>query len=146
MQFPPSLKLRKHRFIILFILALVGFSDAAYLTAEHARGVVPPCSLVTGCETVLTSPYSSLGSIPVAALGVLFYGTLLVLLVAYYDSRSPFFAGSIALASIGGVVATLVFIYIQVVIIKAICLYCMISATTSLGIGIASVPLLRSMR
>lgn len=146
MQFLPHLKLRKWRFIVLFLLALIGFSDSAYLTAEHIRGNIPPCSLVSGCETVLSSPYASLGSIPVAALGMLFYGTILVLLVGYFDSRAPLFSGLVSLFSIGGLIVTLVFIYIQVAVIGALCLYCMISASTSIGIFIATFPILRSMR
>lgn len=146
MQFPPHLKLRKYRFIILFVLALIGFSDSTYLTVEHIRGTIPPCSIVSGCETVLTSAYASIGSIPVAVLGMLFYGTILVLLVGYFDSRSPLFSGAVALLSIVGAIATIAFIYVQVAIIGALCLYCMISAGTSLGIFGASLPLLRSMR
>lgn len=146
MQFPQHLKLRKQRFIVLFVLALIGFSDSTYLTAEHIRGNVPPCSIVSGCETVLTSAYASIGSVPVAVLGMLFYGTILVLLIGYFDSRSPIFSGAVAVFSIAGVFATITFIYIQVAVIGALCLYCMISAGTSLGIFGASLPLLRSMR
>ncbi len=51
--------------IVMFIAALVGFADSAFLTAEHVRGIIPPCTL-GGCEGVLTSRYASIGGfIPV---------------------------------------------------------------------------------
>ena len=45
--------------VFLFIVALIGFADASYLTVEHYRNVIPPCT-TSGCETVLTSSYSTI--------------------------------------------------------------------------------------
>src|SRR3990167_7601388 len=59
--------------IILLIVAMLGFADATYLTIEHYRGVIPPCSIIKGCEIVLTSPSSVLFGVPFSFLGAFFF-------------------------------------------------------------------------
>src|SRR5688572_25881489 len=70
---------------VMLAAALIGFADSAYLTAQHFQGVIPPCTL-EGCEQVLTSSYASIGPVPVSLLGSLYYGLLVILLIAYLDS------------------------------------------------------------
>ena len=53
-----SPKIPKWIIAAFFISALIGFIDASFLTIEHYRGVVPPCSIISGCEKVTTSEYS----------------------------------------------------------------------------------------
>lgn len=116
--------------IVLFGAALIGFADASYLTAEHVRGVLPPCA-IAGCDQVLTSKYASVGGLPVAALGMLYYGTVLVLLIAFFDTANRRFLHVVCWIASAGMLGTLYFVTVQLVILKAICTYCMISAATS---------------
>lgn len=47
-------------FVIIFfaVVGLVGVTDTVFVTINHYKGVIPPCTLLNGCETVLTSKYS----------------------------------------------------------------------------------------
>lgn len=117
--------------IVFFIIAGLGFADATFLSVEHYLGVIPPCSLTGGCETVTTSPYSKILGVPVAYTGVLYYIAVLILLVLFFDLKKPIFVkGLFALTSIG-FLFSLYFTFLQVFIIKAICPYCIFSALTS---------------
>src|SRR5687768_1794608 len=58
---------------IAAIVALIGLLDAVYLTVHHYTAEPVPCSIVAGCEMVLTSAYATIGDIPLAALGAAAY-------------------------------------------------------------------------
>jgi uncharacterized membrane protein len=128
--------------IALFIAALVGFADASFITAKHAQGVIPPCG-VEGCETVLTSRFSQVAGIPVSVAGMLFYGTILVGLIAYLDIGDRRLLHGIAWLSCAGFIAALFFVAIQLFVLHAVCLYCMASALTSTALFVLSVWFMR---
>ncbi len=117
--------------IIFLIISAIGFIDAAYLTTQHYLGAPVACSILKGCEQVTTSQYSLIFGVPVALLGALYYLTILVLSVAYLDSRKQSILKLAARLTLIGFLASLYFVYLQIFVIKAICLYCMGSATTS---------------
>jgi uncharacterized membrane protein len=116
-----------HFFIIVSFL---GFLDATYLTIEHYRGNIPPCT-IAGCEIVLTSGYAKIVGIPVALLGSLYYLTILILSVAYLDLKKIAIIRFASYCTIAGFAASLYFVYLMLFVIKEICQYCLISATTS---------------
>ncbi|MGE5617912.1 MAG: vitamin K epoxide reductase family protein [Sphingomonadaceae bacterium] len=60
-------------------LAALGLGDAAYLSALHFQGEIPPCGGYAGCATVNTSPYAEIFGVPVAALGAALYLLLFVI-------------------------------------------------------------------
>lgn len=102
--------------------------DASYLTTNHYLGEKVACSVVAGCEIVLTSKYSEIFGIPVALLGVLYYSAVFILAYVILVSQSEK-AFKLLSAIIGvGMLATLYFVGLQLLVIKAICQYCMISA------------------
>lgn len=112
-------------------IAFLGFADATYLTNEHYFSIPLPCTIFHGCETVLTSPYSVIFGIPVALLGVLYYLTVFILLVCAIDMQKKICARLAMVCTPLGFLASLYFVYLQIFVIKALCLYCMVSATTS---------------
>ena len=114
--------------IIARITALIGLADATYLTAEHYLGVTPACHIVTGCERVLTSSYAQIGPIPLSALGMLYYGAVIAALLHPHEHIRGRIL--ILLATLG-LLSTLYFMYLQAVVLSAFCLYCLISALTS---------------
>ena len=127
--------------IAMLIVALTGFADATYLTIKHYEGAIPPCSVVAGCESVLTSKYSTFFGVPVAFFGALYYVTIGTLMFLYLDSRNAKHLIRGAKGTGIGVLASGWFVYAQLGILDAICLYCMGSAITStllflLGIGV----------
>ena len=127
------LKINKTLAIVFLALAIVGFLVSTYLTIEHFLGEIPPCSITSGCETVLTSKWSAILGIPVALLGAFYFLTQLVLTTTYLKNRNPkpmFWAMRF---SILGLVSAIWFISLQLFVIKEICFYCMIADITSIA-------------
>ena len=141
----PLPKIHRGVIIAFFAAALIGFIDAAYLTFEHFLGRVPPCSILHGCEKVTTSPYAEVFGIPLALFGAIYYFTLLVLIIAHFDLRKGIILKLAALITPVGFLSSLYFIYLQLFVIKAICLYCMISAAASIALFILGMIILRAM-
>ncbi len=113
------------------IFSAIGFADATYLTVKHFLGTPIPCAILQGCEQVTNSQFATIFGVPVALLGSGYYLTVLILTVIYLDTRKVFAIKLAASLTIFGFLASLWFIFLQVFIIKAICLYCMVSAATS---------------
>ncbi|MBI5230485.1 MAG: vitamin K epoxide reductase family protein [Candidatus Magasanikbacteria bacterium] len=134
-----------HHFFILFtILSLVGLVDSAYLAALHVRGIAPACTILKGCEQVATSPYSSFfGLVPIAFVGVAYYLAMLFFTVFIWDrERMHLFKFFIGAATIG-FIGSLYFLYLQVVVIRALCVYCLISGADTLLFWILATQLAR---
>ena len=129
----------------LIVASFLGFIDTAYLTAEFFLGEAPKCVLFSGCDLVTTSVYSKIGPVPVSLLGLLFYVTILVLLIAYFDRRRAMFLRLISALSVPAFLFTLWLVFLQLFVIKAICVYCMFSALTSSTIFIVSALALREL-
>jgi len=121
---------------LVALFALVGLADAAYLTAEHLSGNSVRCMIVSGCDEVLQSSYSTVaGGVPVAALGAVAYFTAfsLATLAAFgYAGARRLLAPLVAVMFL----ATLWFVYLQAFVIRAYCVYCLVSAaiTTTLAL------------
>jgi dihydroorotate dehydrogenase len=132
------MKLKKYFFLILFII--LGIIDAGYLTYEHFRQTVPPCTInrflpiLSDCGKVLRSSYSMMFGIPLAVAGVFQYSLLLIAIISLIIFRKKVFVYWLVLQSIVGAIFSLYFVYIQLVILNSICLYCMLSALISFTI------------
>lgn len=117
--------------VLAAVVALIGIADSAYLTAKHFNGTQVPCSLVTGCETVLTSSYAEFYGIPTAAFGVIAYllAFSFALLTAFGNRSMWNIFGALTVLMTG---FTLWLIYLQAFVIGAFCQFCLISAATTL--------------
>lgn len=124
--------------ILVIVLALIGFIDAAYITAEHYLERIPPCSVLKGCETVLTSKYAAMWGIPVALVGAIYYGTVFILAINYFQNKKRELMTWVNRLTGLGLLASAGFVYLQVFVIEALCLYCIISAITTASIFIIS--------
>jgi uncharacterized membrane protein len=113
------------------VVALLGLADAIYLTVHHYTAEPVPCSLIEGCEQVLTSPWAEIGGIPLAAFGAAAYFVAfsLALLAAFGDRRMWVLYG-VQATVMAAVSAYLV--YVQGALIGAFCQFCLLSALTSL--------------
>ena len=127
----PIQKLSKGLIVVALVIAALGFLDASYLAAEHYLNRIPPCTIVQGCETVLTSTYATFAGIPVALFGALFYLTAFFILFFYLETGARKLLLAFLLCVSAAFLATLGFVYIQLFVLHAICLYCMGSAATS---------------
>ncbi len=135
-MFPQAPQQRIKKLAIAFtVFAIIGFFDATYLTMKHFFGGVIPC-LTGGCELVTTSEYATIIGIPVALLGAIYYVSLLILMIAYFESKSLVPVRLAARLTIVGMLASIYFVSLQVFIIGAICDKCMISAASSTALFI----------
>src|SRR3989344_9656407 len=80
-------QLHNKTIITILIAAIIGFADSVFLTVEHIMGIVPPCT-IDGCDYVLTSQYASIGPIPTALFGALYYLAILLLIAWHIDRKS----------------------------------------------------------
>lgn len=118
-------------FIFLILLvAFIGLVDATYLTVNHYNFGSTACSF-DGCELVTSSEYSTILGLPVALLGAFYYGFVLLLGFLFFDSKKDVFLNIFSITTIVGLLASIVFVGLQLFVIKAICFYCMLSALTS---------------
>ncbi len=125
---------------ILIALALIGLADSWYLSASAVAGDPLVCDLgagLDGCNQVAQSPYSKLFGIPLSDYGIMFYAALgLLSVVLLFAPRRPLFTALVWLSVLGALMS-IGFLYIQFVLIQALCVYCLISA----AITFIAVPL-----
>lgn len=116
----------------LAILAGIGVVLSAYLLAARAAHAPLYCPLGTGCDVVQSSRFGAVFGIPVAALGVLYYGGLLALAIRPLTMAVRWrLALPIASAGLG---ASVVLMIVQQVTIRAICSLCLLSAALTVAI------------
>ena len=124
------LTLRRAVYAIL-VVSFIGFLDASYLTASHYFNFSLPCSILNGCDLVTSSKYSEIFGIPVALLGVIYYVVIFFAVVAYLDTGNAWIIKFASYGTIIGFLASIWFVCVQIFILKALCLYCLISAAIS---------------
>jgi len=118
-------------YLIAALLSLIGLADSIYLTVEHLTGQTLRCTIISGCSEVLSSPYSHIGSLPLAALGAMAYFTAfdLSILAAFgYRFARPLLAALLALMFL----MTLWLLYLQAFVIHHFCQYCLLSAAVTI--------------
>jgi uncharacterized membrane protein len=116
--------------LVAAIVALVGLSDAIYLTIHHYTAEAVPCGEMFDCEMVLTSPYATMFGLPQALFGSLAYFVAfsLALLTAFGNRRLWLLFGLVvtSMAAYSGWL-----IYVQAYYIHAFCQFCLLSAGTT---------------
>lgn len=114
----------------ILLLAFFGLANSAYLAERGASGEPLICNIqnFSGCNVVAASEYSKLFGIPLAEYGVLFYSVLFVLAALELVLFDRLLRRILqAIASIG-VIFSLYFIFVQIFLIGAFCIYCLASA------------------
>jgi uncharacterized membrane protein len=129
--------------LAILAMSLLGFLDSLYLAVAHYRDSVPTCTVIRGCETVLTSRFSSVLGVPVALMGVVFF------VVAFYSAIATVthagqrtFVWMRAVAYVG-VAVSLFFFLVQALVIHVYCQYCLASEVLVVGIFVLSLLLPR---
>ena len=122
-------------------LATGGATIAAYLT--YARLTHTPIACTTGgCETVQSSRYAEVASIPVPVLGLAAY---LVLLATAF-STSELARGGAAAVALAGTAFSTYLLFVQVAVLDAICHWCLGSDVVMTLLAGAAVARLASGR
>src|SRR5882724_11495596 len=108
-------------------LAFMGMVDATYIALHTSRGFLPPCGLAGGCDQVLSSPYALILGVPVAWFGLAFYLTTAACALFALFGFEQALRLSLALASLA-LGFTMYLLYLQAIVIRAFCDYCLLSA------------------
>lgn len=117
------------------IVSLAGLADALYLTEEHLSGRSVRCTLFSGCSEVLNSPYASIRGVPLAAVGVAAY--FAVFSLATLAAFGYGFAARLLPLLVGLMFAvTLWLFYLQAVVIKQFCEFCLLSAAVTVMLAV----------
>jgi uncharacterized membrane protein len=127
--------------IVIALLSLIGLGDSIYLTVQHLTGASVRCTLISGCSEVLSSPYSHIGPVPLAAIGAVAYFavfSLAVLGVSGYQAARRLLLIVIALMFL----TTLWLLYLQAFVIGHFCQYCLLSAAVTIMLTVVSVMVL----
>lgn len=137
------------RRMVIAAIALVGLFVATYLWL-YKLGVLGQLSCGIGsCETVNTSKWAMLLGQPVAFWGVGFYVAMLavsVLGTSERFERDRRFTVALAVMSGGGVLFSGWLTYLELAVIHAICMYCVVSALLVVAMFVLSVLELRAGR
>lgn len=116
---------RRHKYDIIAFLSLIGFADSVYLATSHYLGFTVPCDITKGCETVLSSQYSSFIGLPLSVWGIVFFTSVLgaALLANHYAIWRKILTWFLGL----GALASLVLLAIQFFVIRQVCQYCLVT-------------------
>jgi uncharacterized membrane protein len=133
---------------VMLALALLGigvaFYDAFSIYNGQALWCPPP---INGCNEVASSQYARIYNVPVGYFGVVYY--LYMFGLAGLLAFDPFSRGlrfaALAYSSFG-VCFSIYFLYLEVAFIHAFCIYCLVSAVTTILLAIAAVSHLISTR
>jgi len=129
---------------VLVILAVLGIAIAGYLTAVKLSGELPVCGPLRGCETVALSTYSEIMGVPVALVGVAYSVVALIASIVWWrngDRRSLYLLYGMGLL---GLLAVAYLTYLELFVIKAVCVWCVGYAVTIVGGWLAAVFTLRA--
>lgn len=110
---------------VLLVLAVLGLLISAYLTWTHFAGLAPICTGGgEGCETVQSSRYAVLLGVPVALLGLIAYGGLIISAALW--GQAGIYLGF--LISLVGTLFSAYLTYLEIFVIGALCQWCLASA------------------
>jgi len=114
---------------LILTLSVIGMVDSIYLTYEHfkAKNQVI-CIIFDGCDAVLNSSYSEIFGIPLALLGLLFYLFNIILTLAFLKNIIKPFNIFVVLATFIAFIFSLYLTYLQLMVIKSFCFFCLLSA------------------
>lgn len=115
--------------VVTLLLTVAGLAVALYLTYIHYSHAQPICTPGGGCEAVNSSSYATVGPVPVALLGAGMYATLFALTVTTRLSERR--AALALLARFGvalaGVGYSAYLTTIALAVIRATCIWCLVS-------------------
>ncbi len=131
------------------VLSLVGFFVALYLLANKLGLTGPLVCGIGECATVQASKWSTLGPVPVSALGVAGYVALLA--VSLYGLqpaglRSKAVSALLVAFSAVALAFSVWLTYLEAFVIRAWCQWCVISAILVTVIFVAALPEVRRLR
>ena len=122
-------------------LVIIGLAVSIYMTIFKITGNEGMCLGSGDCSTVNASRFSEVNGIPVAVIGI--GGYLAILGIVLLENRNSFLKQNGTLMvfglSLGGFLFTLWLVYVELVLLKAICPFCVTSQVAMTLIFIVAV-------
>src|SRR3990167_9423720 len=121
---------------VILVLAFFGLADSLYLAQHAANGTPLLCNIqnFSGCNIVAGSQYARIFGIPLAEFGVVFYGALFILAALELVLVNRLLRRLLQAMALIGILASLYFIFLQLFVIDAVCIYCVVSALITMFI------------
>lgn len=129
------------RWFLSVALAALGLLDSIYLTWIKLANATIACSNIGDCETVNSSRYSELAGIPIAALGAAAYLAILLMLLLDRkpSERSELLRLGVFGLALTGTLYSAYLTYLELVVLRAICPFCVASAIILTALLVLSV-------
>lgn len=128
--------MKKFLLYAILILAVFGAADAGYLVIQSVSGKIVVCPNVSvgrfnlsQCNIVLATSYAKFLGLPLALYGLIAYLFLAILVLYEQNARDK--RDTVKILSIlsgAGVLFSAYLVYLQFLVIKALCFYCFVSA------------------
>lgn len=113
-------------------VAVVGWAASSLLTAIHFWVLpLPAGAQPEGPMQVMTSPWAYVGPIPLALIGAVYYVTMIAAGATWLHTKNQLIERLLLPVTAMGVLASAVFVYLQLGPIGAICPFCMMSAAAT---------------
>ena len=110
------------------LLGVLGLIISVYLTATHYLAGQVPLACATGgivnCEQVTTSAQSTIGPVPVAVLGLVWFGVWLGLPAAGRTLSQRWLVAARLAWATAGLLSVFYLVYAELFLIGAICSWC----------------------
>lgn len=107
-------------FLVLFVLSLI----SAIVLSTHASSVI--CAPGQGCDTVNNSSYGSTLGVKNSVYGIFIFSFMILLTLFHIMNPNEHTRRIIHASVIIGSAIALYFLYLQFVVIKAICDFCLV--------------------
>jgi len=125
---------------VMLALALIGIAVAFYDAYAIYNGQLLWCPPpIDGCNEVAGSPYARIFGMPVGYYGIVYYLYMfgLAMLLAFDPLSRGLRFGALLYAAVG-VIFSIYFIVLELTFIHAFCIYCLVSAVTTVLFAIAA--------
>ena len=131
---------------LMLALALAGTAVAFYDSYAIYNGQILWCPPpIDGCNEVAASPYARILGLPVGYYGVVYYLYMFALaaLLAFEPFSRVLAFSAVAYAALG-VAFSAYFMVLQIGFIRAFCIYCLVSAVTTILLLVTAVRHIRA--
>ncbi len=128
-------------YVILILLGVCGFLVSHYIQRKKSSGEKMLCNIIKGCDRVTDSEYSRFLGIPLELLGMVYYGLVVlsyIIFSLFPESSGVQLTFWVLGITSGAFLFSVYLTFIQVVVLKDWCQWCLVSAVISLLIFVVA--------
>jgi uncharacterized membrane protein len=120
--------------VLIMVLAFCGLSDSVYIAQNETSHTPLLCNVnnLSGCNIVASSQYAHLFGIPLAEYGALFYALIFIIAALEIIVFDQLLRRVLQGLSLVGILISLYLTFLEIFVIRALCIYCLGSACIAL--------------